>query len=95
MLEKTRNDIAIAFWEDPAKVVVAVALAAVTAATVVAISFLPLDTQEVLFGAFGSAITALLTGLATRKRAWSPRAVDAEAERSYREGVRAGAGQVD
>ena len=95
MLEKTRNDLAIALWEDPAKAVVALVLAAIVAATVVAVSFLPVGTQEVLFGTFGSALTALLTGLATRKRAWSPRAVGEEVERSYREGVSVGEGTVN
>ena len=95
MLDKTLIALATAYYKDPAKVAVAVAIAAVVAATVVALSFLPVGTQEVLYGTFSSTITALLAGLATRKRAWSPESVAKESERAFREGVSVGAGTVN
>mgnify|MGYP003630145178 FL=1 len=87
--------IAIAYYEDPAKVAIAVTIAVIAAATVVALSFLPVDTQEVLFGTFGSTLSALLAGLVTRKRAWSPASAEDEASKSYADGVRAGISTVN
>jgi hypothetical protein len=95
MNETLAVKLATALYKDPAKVAIVVTIAAIVSATIVALTFLPVETQNVLYGTFSSTLSALLAGLSARKRAWSPESVEAEADRAYRKGVSAGLTEVN